>query len=87
MSKEKTLKEMTLEEAKAFRASLYKEQPIILTEEQKKECFRVFWAKEKSKYGKKKELESILWAHMKSAGFTDPKMFEQGLKHFGLKVK
>jgi len=79
--------EMTLEEAKAYRASLHKAVPEILSEETKKDLFRAFWAQEKSKYGKPKDLEAILWAHLKAIKHDAPELFEQGIKHFGLKVK
>jgi hypothetical protein len=77
--------EMTQEEAKAFRASLAKPEDKKLTEQQKREEFRVFWAKSKKKYGKAKDLETILWVHLKAIKMDDPTKFEDGLKHFGLK--
>ena len=56
MSEEKELKqekkekksEMSLEEAKAYRASLYKEQPVKLSDQEKREKFRIYWAENKS---------------------------------------
>ncbi len=78
--------EMSLEEAKAFRASLYKgDAEPELSAASKREQFRLFWAREKAKYGKTKILEEILWVHLKSAKLDDPSKFEEGLKHFGLK--
>lgn len=78
-------KEMSLEEAKAFRASLYKPSEQKLSADEKREQFRIFWAQEKSKYGKPKGLEQILWVHLKSVKLDDPAKFEEGLQHFGLK--
>lgn len=78
-------KEMSLEEAKAYRASLYKPELKVLSEQEKREAFRLFWAQEKSKYGKKKELEEIIWLHLKSSKLDKPEDFEKGLSHFGLK--
>lgn len=78
-------KEMTAEEAKAFRASLAKPEARQLTEKEKREQFRVFWAKSKRKYGKDKDLEEIIWLHLKSSKMDEPEKFEDGLKHFGLK--
>lgn len=77
--------EMTLEEARAYRAALYKPEVILLTDAEKREAFRKFWAQEKSKYGKSKDIEPILWAHMKSTKHDDPAKFEDGIAHFGLK--
>lgn len=76
---------MTLKEAKALRASLYVPQAIVLTEQQKREQFRVFWTQAKRKYGKTKELEEIVWLHLKSSKMDEPSKFEAGIAHFGLK--
>jgi hypothetical protein len=77
--------EMTAEEARAFRASLAKPAKKQLSDEEKREEFRLFWAREKYKYGKSKDLEQILWLHLKATKMDEPEKFEQGLKHFGLK--
>lgn len=77
--------QMSLEEAKAFRAALYKPSERTLSSDEKREQFRIFWAQEKSKYGKPKGLEQILWVHLKSVKLDDPAKFEDGLRHFGLK--
>ena len=80
-----TLQEMSLEEARAFRASLHKPSEKVLSEPEKREQFRVFWAQQKRKYDKPKELEQILWVHLKAVKLDTPEKFEDGLKHFGLK--
>lgn len=77
--------EMTMEEARAYRASLARPTVKILTEQENREQFRLFWAKEKYKYGKAKDLENVLWIHLKSAKMAEPSKFVEGLKHFGLK--
>lgn len=77
--------EMTLEEARAYRAARHAAKAPSLSEEQKKEQFRLFWALEKTKYGRPKELEEILWLHLKAIKHDAPEKFEAGLKHFGLK--
>lgn len=77
--------EMTLEEARAYRAARYAASAPILSEEQRKEKFRIFWTEEKTKYGRPKELEEILWLHLKAIKHDAPEKFEAGLKHFGLK--
>lgn len=76
--------EMTLEEAKAYRASLYKPEARQLSEKEKREQFRVFWAQQKRKYGKAQDLEEIIWLHLQSSNMSEPEKFEEGLKHFGL---
>jgi hypothetical protein len=77
--------EMTLEEAREYRASLHKEKPVELEESEKREMFRLFWATNKSKYGKTKDLEHILWTHLKATKLDSPEQFESGISHFGLK--
>lgn len=77
--------EMTLEESKAYRASLYKPVVKKLSEAEKREKFRLFWAQSRKKYGKPRELESILWIHLKVTKQDEPEQFEAGLQHFGLK--
>jgi hypothetical protein len=77
--------EMTMEEARAYRASLYKAEEVELTDAQKRDEFRKFWAQQKYKYGKSKDLEPILWAHLKATKQDDPAKFEDGVAHFGLK--
>lgn len=77
--------EMTLEESKAFRASLYREPKKALSEKEKRMQFKLFWAKEKKKYKNGKSLEEILWLHLKNTKQDEPTNFEEGLRHFGLK--
>lgn len=77
--------EMTLDESKAYRASLAPKDEQKLDDHEKREQFRLFWAENKYKYGKAKDLENILWVHIKSAKLDSPKDFEAGLAHFGLK--
>jgi hypothetical protein len=90
MAKEKKMEqiekqEMTADEAKAFRATLAKPEARKLTDRERREAFRVFWAKSKKQYGKSKDLEQILWVHLKAVKMDQPETFEDGIKHFGLK--
>lgn len=78
------MKEMSLEEAKKWRASLAKPEPA-LKEEQIREAWRLYWAQEKSKWANSKDLEHILWLHLKAVSMAVPARFEEGIKHFGLK--
>lgn len=82
--KENNAEEMTLAEAKAYRASLNKTVTPVLNEQEKREAFRIFWAQEKSKYGKSKDLEQVLWLHLKATKQDELEQFENGIKHFGL---
>jgi hypothetical protein len=77
--------EMSAQEARAYRASLFKPKKAQLSEEQKKELFRIFWARERVSYNKPRDLEKILWTHLVSTKLNDPENFEKGLKNFGLK--
>jgi hypothetical protein len=83
--KEEVDTQMSPEEAKAYRASQYKPAARVLQEHEKREQFRLFWATNRTKYGKNKDLEEVLWIHLKSAKLDDPSKFEEGMKHFGLK--
>lgn len=85
MGKWEKKEDMTLEEAKALRASKHKVSAPVLTEQQKKEQFRLFWAQNRTKYGSDKSLEEILWIHLTAAKLNDPSKFEEGMQHFGLK--
>lgn len=77
--------EMTLEEAKAFRAALA--TPVIkpLTTKQKRDAFKAYWAQNKKKYGMTNKLEEVLWLHLVATKNDSPDLFDNGLKHFGIK--
>lgn len=47
--------------------------------------FQEFWAANRKAYGKEKDLEHILWAHLKAIGCDSPEKFSEGITHFGLK--
>jgi hypothetical protein len=86
MAREKRPQEqMSPEDAKAFRASLYKEPKKAMSEKERRMQFKIFWAKEKAKYKKSRSLEEILWLHLKATKRDEPGQFEDGLRHFGLK--
>ena len=76
---------MTLEEAKAYRAAQYKPTTLPLSDKEKREKFRIFWAQTKKKYSKSEQLEQILWVFLKATGHDEPENFEAGIRHFGLK--
>jgi len=77
--------EMTAEEAKAARAAKHAALPKKTSEQEKREAFRLYWAQEKHKYGKEKNLEPVLWVHLLAMNMESPDMFEKGIAHFGLK--
>ena len=78
--------EMTLEEAKAWRASLAKPASAKpLSQKQKRDAFKVYWTQNKKKYGMTGKLEHVLWLHLVSTKNDEPANFEAGLKHFGIK--
>lgn len=79
------LPEMSLEEAKAYRASLAKPFQKPLSQKQKRDAFKVFWTQNKRKYGLTGKLEHVLWLHLVSTNNDDPANFEAGLKNFGIK--
>jgi hypothetical protein len=78
--------DMTLEEARAFRASLIKEAlPKSLSQKQKREAFKVYWTQNKKRYGMTGKLEHVLWLHLVATKNDEPANFEAGLKNFGIK--
>ena len=86
MGKKEKIEEMSIEEARALRASLHKPKERELTSQEKKEQFRIFWAKSKKKYtSKTANIEKILWLHLVSTGNDEPQNFEKGIQNFGLK--
>jgi hypothetical protein len=78
-------KEMTLDEAKAYRASQHKPQKAVLSEAARRQQFKLFWTQNRKKFGKSKDLEPILWIHLKATGNDQAEKFEDGMAHFGLK--
>jgi hypothetical protein len=82
---ESVKRDMSMEESRAYRASLAKPKEKVLSDSQKREEFRKFWALNKRQYGKAKDLEPILWEHIKASKMDSPEKFEAGLAHFGLK--
>ena len=61
-------------------------QPLIAVDESKvRNSFSEFWAQERQAYNRPRDLESVLWAHLKSSGHARPELFAAGLAHFGLK--
>ncbi len=79
--------EMTMEEARAYRASLHRPEQIQQSPEEQRNEFRMWWAEQKSRFGMGKDLEPILWMHLKAIGMTSPESFEAGMQNFGLKSK
>ena len=79
--------EMSAEEARAARLAAAKPKaPKELSDAQKREAFRLHWLKERAKYGKDaRDLEDIIWLHLKAVKMDEPSKFDDGLKHFGLK--
>jgi len=89
MAKEKRqttiAEEMSLEEARAYRASLVKDQSTAISDREKREAFKKFWAENKKHYGKVSKLEEVIWLHLKAIKMDHPSKFQEGLEHFGLK--
>ena len=54
-------------------------------EAQKREAFRIWWTQNQKKYQQSKNLEDIIWEHLKAVEMTDEDSFQEGVEHFGLK--
>jgi len=50
-----------------------------------RDAFSEFWARVRKQYNRPRELETVIWAHIKSSGHDQPHLFEAGLTHFGLR--
>lgn len=50
-----------------------------------REAFSEFWARVRKQYNRPRDLEAVIWAHLKSSGHDQPHLFEAGLAHFGLR--
>ena len=77
--------EMSADEARALRAAKHNSLPKKVSELEKREAFRLFWAQEKYKYGREKDLEPVLWVHLKAIKMDSPENFNAGISNFGLK--
>ena len=83
---------MTLEEARVIRlqkqTEANKKNPNANQESElkRRQAFQEFWAMSRRAYGRpEKEIEDILWAHLKAIKHDNPEKFDAGIKHFGLK--
>lgn len=73
----KKAREKRLAMAKIDKASL---------EKHKREDFRKYFVQIKKKLKLTKEMEIILWEHLKTIGCDTKDKFEKGITHFGYKI-
>jgi len=73
------------ERAKARRQALHKAKISTLDVKDAREAFRKYWLVNKKAYGREKDIEEILWIHLKSVSCIQPDQFEDGITEFGLK--
>lgn len=57
-----------------------------LREEEIRKEFKKYFIKLKRKLNLDPSLESILWLHLKSAGYAQSELFDKGIENFGYKV-
>lgn len=72
-----------LEAARQMRLAMAK--PKAEKAEDNRQKFSEFWAREKRVYGKEKDLEQVLWLHLKAINHDKPSLFQKGIANFGLK--
>lgn len=82
---EEIVRESLEKEQMEYKASRKVNFEAPSTAENVREQFSAFWAVAKKSYKRSKDMEDILWAHLKSSGFDKPEFFEKGIEHFGLK--
>ena len=73
-----------LDEARQARLEFIKNKAPKKVDSDFKVSFQEFWAQNRRSYGKGKELEEIIWLHLKAIKHDKPELFEAGIKHFGL---
>ena len=76
-----------LENARQAQIAQSNQATDSLTEQEKKEAFRAYWAISRKLYNKEKDVEDILWAHLKAIDCDSEELFDEGVADFGLKKK
>jgi hypothetical protein len=57
-----------------------------LPEVKRRQSFQEYWTSARRSFGRpERELEDILWAHLKAIKCDVPSKFEEGVAHFGLR--
>ena len=80
-------KEKSIERARKKRIALAKEKNIKIDETDQRKAFKKYFLKTSKKYNIRKDLEDIIWIHLKTIKKDSEELFDQGLKHFGIKIK
>jgi hypothetical protein len=60
-------------------------QSQSLDEDDTREAFRKYWALNKQSFKQSKDVEEIVWLHLKAIKHNTPDLFEQGVINFGFK--
>lgn len=71
-----------LEQERQIRVEKIKKPKDNITE---REAFKNYWAVSKKSFNRGKDIEDILWSHLKAIKHDKPELFEAGLLNFGLK--
>ncbi len=73
-----------LDRARQARLAMAKGKKLPVSQVEAREQFRVYWTAAKKEFNRGKDLEDILWAHLKSIKHDKPELFEAGVLNFGL---
>lgn len=87
MSREEQIEDIQakMDAAREAKMALIKaRQTVKGKDEDSRIKFQEFWALNRKSYGKSKEIEHILWAHLKAIGCDTPDKFADGIANFGL---
>jgi len=60
--------------------------PKKLRESEKREEFRKYFTKLKRKLDLDKNLENVIWLHLKSIKMDTPELFDKGIQNFGYRL-
>lgn len=85
-SKSESKKELSPRERRKL-AWESKQKNSSTDEKVEREAFRKFFAKIKGKLKLEKDMEKVIWLHLKATGFDKKDKFEKGIKHFGYELK
>lgn len=73
-----------MDNARELKMALIKaRQKVNKKDEEIRVKFQEYWAQNKTNYSCPKDVEPIIWAHLKAAGYDSPEKFEAGIKNFG----
>lgn len=72
--------------ARKRKVAIAKEPKVFVAETDQRESFRLYFIKLRKKLGLKRDLEEIIWTHLKAIGHDKEELFDAGIENFGYKL-